>query len=443
MKKAIFIFEVLKERLYEADFKETYRTQRNFFIRERTLNFVSVVMTLINNISKSLSVEVNKFLQRLGSGLVASKQAFSQARYKLRHEAFIDLNDHFVRAFYGSGDYRLLNGKYLLLCSDGSDYELPWSEGLVEAFGTADNKQNKQPMCMAKGVKIWDALNQVNVSAVLGRHCTAEMHLFREAWDKALLLLDEVVDERLLLLGDMYYPSFWLMLLLQRGGRDFLFRCRPDFCREVKAFMAGGEGEAILEIALLHDKDRKCQLKKTGIEDIPEVLRVRAVRVPRPNGVLSCLLTSVPPSELDLQAVMELYPERWTEEVSFNFDKNRVEVENFSAKMPEGIRQEWHAAILCANMTQLIVEDAQQELDKELAGRPKNKYRYQINRSVAYGLVKDEFPKMLFGKEPPAYFHARMVRLVLPHREPVRPGRSFPRKRKHRLKYSMNLRRVV
>lgn len=443
MKKSIFIFEVLKERLHEADFKETYRRQSNFFIRERSLNFVTVVMTLLNNISKSLSVELNKFLQQLGKGLFVSKQAFSQARYKLRHEAFIDLNDHFVRAFYGSGDYRLFNGKYLLLCSDGSDYELPWEEGLVEAFGVADNKQNKQPICMAKGVKIWDALNGINVSATLGRYDTAEIHLFGEAWNKALQLLDEVVDERLLLLGDMYYPSFWLMLLLQRGGQDFLFRCRPDFCREVKAFMTGAQVEAMLDISLSEDVYRKYRLRKKDIRDIPSTLQVRAVRALRPNGERSCLLTSVSSTELDRQAIKELYPQRWTEEVSFYFDKNKVEVENFSAKLPEGIRQEWYAAILHTNITQLIVEDAQVKLDTEQAGKPENKYRYQINRSVAYGLVKNEFPHLLFGKESPADFHVRMVRLVLPHREPLRPGRSFPRKRKHRLKFSMNLRRVV
>lgn len=443
MNKAIYILEVLKTRLHDPDFKEKHRTQSNFFVRERSLNFVSVVVAILNNLSKSLSVEVNKFLQRLGKGLFVSKQAFSQARYKLRHEAFIDLNDHFVRTFYGSTNYRLYKSKYLLLCSDGSNYELPWEKELVEEFGVADNKQNKQPMCMATGVKIWDPLNRINVSAVLGRYDTAEIHLFKAAWSKALQLLGECIKEQILLLGDMHYPSFWLMLLLQRADKGFLFRCPPSFCREVKAFMASGKAEAMLEIALLHDNGRKCQLKKAGIKDIPPVLRVRAVRVLRPNGELSCLLTCVPSSELDWQQIKELYPERWTEEVSFNFDKNRLEVENFSAKMPEGIRQQWYAALLCANMTQLIVEDAQQELDKEQALKPENKHRYQINRSVAYGLLKDEFPAMLFSKESSADFHARMVRLVLLHREPVRPGRSFPRKRKHRLKYSMNLRRVV
>ncbi len=443
MGKIIHVSNLVKTRLHDPAFKEKYRTQNNFFTRQRSLNFVCVVTTILNNISKSLGVEVNKFLQRLGAGLPVTKQAFSKARYKLRHEAFIDLNDHFVQGFYGMGGYRLFKGRYLLLASDGSNYELPWEEELVETFGTADNKQNKQPMCMATGVKIWDPLNGINVSAALGRFDTSEISLFKEAWEKATQLLDGTVAERLLLLGDMHYPSFWLMLSLQRQGRDFLLRCRPDFCREVKAFMESGAMEATMEIPLLEDKFRKWKLKKVGITDIPPSLLVRVLRVDGMDGSAGYFLTSLTSDELDRHEVRGVYAERWTEEVSFNFDKNRMEVENFSAKMPEGIRQEWYAALLFANMTQLILEDAQKKLDEVQAQKPNNKHRYRVNKSVACGLVKDELPKMLFGKEDPADFHARMIRLVLLHKEPVRPGRSFPKEKKHRLKYSMNLRRVV
>ncbi|HAD12269.1 MAG TPA: hypothetical protein DCF33_07500, partial [Saprospirales bacterium] len=78
------------------------------------------------NITKSLSVEITGFLQRiLGRFKEGSKQAFSKARYKIKAEAFIDLNDTFVNAYYESGDYQLYRGKYLLLATDGSDYELP------------------------------------------------------------------------------------------------------------------------------------------------------------------------------------------------------------------------------------------------------------------------------------------------------------------------------
>lgn len=398
---------------------------------------------ILNNISKSLSVEVTKFLQKFfGRGRDASKQAFSQARYKLKAAAFVDLNDTFVNAYYGAEGVQLYAGKYLLLASDGSDYELPWEEELREEFGVADNGQGKKPMCMAKGVKIWDVLNRLTVASQLGSYNTAEIRIFDEVWQKALKLLRNAQKAPILLLGDMHYPSFPLMLDLLGTAVDFLFRCPPTFCREVSAFMKSGEQDAILQIPLATDAGRKSRMKRTHGRDAPPVLSVRAVRFEKATGEAGCLLTSLPNTEMNAPDIRAVYPYRWGEEVSYDFDKNRAEIENFSAKMPQGICQEYHANTLLTNLTQLIVEDAQELLEEEQLTKS-NKHEYQINRSVAAGLIKDEIPKMLFGKERPATFYNRMIKLILKHREPVRPGRSFPRERKHKLRFSMNSRRVV
>lgn len=424
-------------------FKERYRAKGNFFCRERIFTFATVMLAILNNISKSLGVELTKFLQRFGNGQSGSKQAFSKARYKIEWEAFASLNDTFVKAYYAGGGFRLYAGKYLLLAADGSDYQLPWTEELVSEFGAADNKQNKQPMCMAKGLKIWDTLNQLTVSSTLGRYDVGETEHFKPAWQKAVELLAVCGHARPLLLGDMRYPSFWLIHQMSSTSCDFVFRCSPTFCREIALFMSAPAPEAMIKMPIGTDKERRRAFRRqTGAEQAPLFVNVRALKFTRPNGELTCLITSVPPQVLDYQSVCGLYPYRWGEEVSFNFDKNRAEIENFSAKMPQGVKQDWHANILATNLAQLLIEDAQELLDQEQQAKH-NKYHYQINRSVALGIIKDELPKMLFGKEKPSGFHKRMVRLIALHREPVRPGRTFPREKKHRLRFSMNLRRVI
>lgn len=400
------------------------------------------MLAILNHISKSLGVELTKFLQRFGGGVLGSKQAFSKARYKIQAEAFIDLNDTFVKAYYEQGGFQLYKDKYLLLASDGSDYELPWNEEMQEAFGIVDNKQNKQPMCMAKAVKIWDILNHLTVSAQLGHYDIAEIEHFRLAWQKALNLLCSRIDASLLLLGDMHYPSFWLMADIQTQGQHFLFRCPPTFCREIKQFMQAEALEALIDITIAKDSARKHHFKKrTTFSQVPQTLRVRALKFKRPSGETTCLVTSIAPQDLDYDCICALYPYRWSEEVSFNFDKNRTEIENFSAKMPQGIRQEWHANVLATNLAQLLIEDAQELLDEQQSNQS-NKYVYQINRSIALGIIKDEIPKMLFGKEKPSKFYNRIIKMIIRHREPIRPERTFPRKRKHRLRFSMNLRRI-
>lgn len=428
--------------MYSAGFKNMYRKNCQDFIRERCLGFESIVLAVLNKVSRSLSVELNKFLQGLKQ-VVVSKQAFSQARYKIKWEVFVALNDAFVGSYYEQDDYRLFKGKYLLLCSDGSDYELPWNPSLVEAFGTADNGQAKQPRCMAKGVKIWDFLNQLTVSSHLGRYDVAENQLFKVAWQQANSLLSRRASGQLLLLGDMHYPAFWLVDELNRQSNHFLFRCPVGFCREVTAFMEGPDKDAVLNIPIGGDSKRKSDFKRqTGRSRVPDSVQVRALKFELPDGKPGCLLTSVPAEELPYEEVCELYRCRWGEEISFNFDKNRAEIENFSAKMPQGIRQEWYANTLNSNYVQLFIEDAQELLDKEM--KEKNtKYDYKINRSVALGIIKDELPKMLFGNEQPNRFYNRIIKLIVRCREPVRPGRTFPRERKHKLKFSMNLRRVI
>ena len=210
--------------------------------------------------------------------------------------------------------------------------------------------------------------------------------------------------------------------------------------------MGRTENEAILTIPIASDAARKSTYKRqTGVKEakeVPQCIRVRAIKFTHATGEQGCLLTNLTAQELSYEEVCDLYSLRWGIEVSYDFDKNRMEIENFSAKLPQGIRQDWHASTFTSNIAQLIIEDAQELLDAELKDSD-NKFDYQINRSVALGLIKDEIPKMLMGKEKPITFYNRMVKLIKKYREPIRPNRSFPREKKHKIKFSMNLRRVI
>ena len=413
------------------------------------------MITIINNISKSLGVEIAKVflcLERVAKG---SKQSFSKARYKVDWRAFIDLNEEFVRLYYSlpsddtinqteaTNSYRLYRDKYLLLATDGSDYELPYEPSLITEFGVVDASA-KQPICMAKGVKIWDILNQITICSHLGCYDEAEIMLFRPTWQSAQSLLKQACDKTLLLLGDMHYPSFWLMYELMADKNAFLFRCRPDFCREVVQFMACEAQDSLLEIPIAADPYRRRKfLKRTDYEQAPDYLTVRAVKFTRPTGEQSCLITSLlSDTEWCYQDLIDLYPYRWGEEESYNFDKNLTQIENFSAKMPLGIRQDWYANTLMTNMAQLLIEEAQEMLEKEQENKD-NKYHYKINRAIAIGVIKDEIPKVLFGKMSIQTLSNRLLPIILKYRIPVRPNRSFERKRKHKLKFSMNLRRCL
>ena len=209
--KTISVFQAIGKKLNSEAFKTSNRLNEHSFVRQRTLTFVTVLIVMINNISKSLNVELVKFFSHLKSKLAATKQAFSKARYKIKWESFVELNDTLIKAYYENDNYKLFKGKYLLMATDGSDYELPYEKELVKEFGVADNGLTKQPICMAKGVKIWDISNKLTISSFLGHYDIAEINHFKIAWKHAKSLLESRTKGELLLLGDMHYPSFWLI----------------------------------------------------------------------------------------------------------------------------------------------------------------------------------------------------------------------------------------
>ena len=126
-------------------FKERHRKSGRDFTRKRVLTFVGLVVSQINLMSKSLSVEVSRFAERfLGAGRDCSKQAFSQRRSKLRAEAFTELRERLVAGFYADGAYRKWQG-YLTLAVEATALQLPEGPALAPEFGLAGDRGKRMP----------------------------------------------------------------------------------------------------------------------------------------------------------------------------------------------------------------------------------------------------------------------------------------------------------
>lgn len=444
MSLTIKLLSILEQELRNEAFIKRYKTNAKAFSRNRVLTMGTTILILVNKVSKSLGVEISKFLDRFGKPVV-SKQAFSKARYKLKAEAFSHLNELLVSSFYDSGDYRLYKDKYVLLSSDGTNFHLPWTDEMVAEFSMMDNGMGEQPKCFGKCLKIYDVLNGLTLKTQLCKYEAAELNMFAQNWKELEDWLLPKIEDPVLLLADMAYPAFWLINMLNDSGVAFLFRCKKDYCAEVKEFVASDKSHANLRLDMTK-YGRKKKLKRMGFiqdfSDFPDFIELRICRTEAESGKEAYLITCLPEEEVSNEELSPLYHSRWGIETSIDFDKNKIEIENFSAKYPEGIRQEWQAATLSSNIAQLLINDAQEELDKQQLEKD-NKYNYQINKSVALGLVKDELPRLLMGQESYQAFYRRLIGLILRYREPIRPGRSFARKRKHKHKYPINMRRVT
>ena len=163
---------------------------------------------------------------------------------------------------------------------------------------------------------------------------------------------------------------------------------KATFCREVKAFMKTNKKEALLTMPIASDRNRKHRfIQQLPNYKIPQFIEVRVVRFTRKHQPDRCLITSLSEQDFTYKEIQKTYLLRWGQETSFRFDKSRSEVENFASKKSEGIYQEFYANLFANNLTQLLVNDAQEILDKEQKSK-NNKHQYKINRSVALGLMK-------------------------------------------------------
>jgi len=171
----------IRELLLDSAFKGRHRATAKAFTRERVLTFPIVVVLVLRKSVKSLQNVVNEALSWLGTD-VATASAFSQARYRLRHTAFIELNQAaVVQTLYGDGAYRRWGG-FRLLAVDGSKVLLPDTEEVRGEFGTIVYSNGRtsaiegaRPYALAS--VLYDVLNRVALDATLARGDAYEVDL--------------------------------------------------------------------------------------------------------------------------------------------------------------------------------------------------------------------------------------------------------------------------
>jgi len=415
----LFYMELIAriKQLLESDaFKERHRLSAKAFCRKRILTFPIMVMFLLNMVKHALQDELDEFFKVLQGGKVArrivTKGAFSQARQKLKHTAFIELNDEQVAYFYQRAEPRRWHN-LRTFAIDGSMGDLPNTQEISEHFGVW-HPQSGGTCAKARISQLFDVLNKITVAAIIapksqGERVLAEQHLLH-------------VGAGDLLLVDRGYPAFWLFAAILERQAEFCARMTVSEWNVVKKFVASGKKE---QLVLLHPSQgakKACLERNLSLDAI----RVRLIRVELPTGEIEVLATSLLDATRFPHAVFqELYHLRWPVEEDYEVMKSRLEVENWSGKSVQAIYQEFHAAVFAKNQASILAHPAQEEVNKQNEGK---KYRYQINMTHLISKMKDTIVYLLHDTAVLPLLQAlweQMVKTI----EPIRPGRSFPRKK--------------
>ncbi len=411
----------IKQLLESEAFKERHRISEKSFSRKRTLTFPIVTLFLLNLVKRALQDELDEFFKVMRGGKIAervvSKSAFSQARQKIGKEAFIELNQAQVAYFYEQGEPHRWHG-LRLLAIDGSMSDLPKNESVSAHFGVW-HPQSGGTCAKARVSQMFDVLNKITVDAIIapkleGERALAAKHLAHVRPDDLLLM-------------DRGYPAFWLFAAILEQKAHFCGRLTVSEWKVAQEFVASGQLECEVLLHPRYEAKKKCK----ELDLCTDPIRVRLIRVELSTSEIEVLATTLlDRTQFPAPLFQGLYHLRWPVEEDYKVMKLRIEVENWSGKSVLAVYQEFHAAIFTKNLTAILAQPAQQEVAQQ---SQQKQYDYQINTTNLISKMKDTIVHLLRDTDILSLLQA-LWQQMLKTIEPIRPGRSFPRKKQVRRK---------
>ena len=107
------IYEIVADQLKDPNFRLRYIQRPEDYSRHRKWSFSSLMAMILNRVDRTTAVEVQHFCKtHLAEAGRLTKQAFSKARYKIKPEAFTELNHTAMEAFYTLGNYRQVHALF-------------------------------------------------------------------------------------------------------------------------------------------------------------------------------------------------------------------------------------------------------------------------------------------------------------------------------------------
>ncbi len=223
------------------------------------------------------------------------------------------------------------------------------------------------------------------------------------------------------MLYDRGYMGCLFFALHALEQRDFCMRLPVGFSTEVDDFMASGATSAVLAFTPGADARRQCEAY--GLPTAP--LQMRLVRVTLKGGETEVLATSLHDEEaFPAHVFKHLYHLRWGIEEQYKRAKCLVEIENFSGRSAQYVRQDFYAKIFAMNLTTILVWVAQAIADRLYQMRC---HAYRVNFANAFSQMKHSIARLLLrlaGQELVTALVLTMAASV----EAVRPDRVAPRK---------------
>ena len=399
-------------------FKEKWRKAIKDFTRKRKMDFVKLIHYILNKRGLSTNMEINNFFYKIDEDTDMTAQALLDQRLKLKAEAFVELNEVYLKGFYseyrdkGVKDYK----GYILKAIDGTDFEIPNTERSKDAFGRVKGKK-EESIPRASVSMCYDVLNGYIIDVIPEKYRTNEKDMA-----KRHIIKDQEITENYnsIYIMDRNYMSMDFLTFLLKNNIKFLIRLNIRYFKQETEKMK--TKDEIIEIAHTKERMRKDNFtdEETRKYAKENKIEVRVVKHALKTGEEEYLITNL--KEFSYEEIFEIYGKRWNIETLYDSLKNKLQIEKFTSSKEEIIKQDIYASTLVYNMVQTMRNEAQEKIDQK-----KYKHEMKVNENISIGLFKNEMIHILLEDNDSlrSRRYDELCKKLLKYRIPIRKDREY------------------
>lgn len=406
------------EKLERSSFVSRHKSNDKDFTRTAKLTFYNLVTLILRKSTKSIQLSLNEFVMQTGENITVTSGAFTKARKKLKHSAFIELNDDIVNLFYSENTPHIKTFKgFRLLGFDGSKINVPNNKETENYFGSrstgSKTEKGSGTLVQATYEACYDVLNKISLGNILGRGKIYEPVLAEKLFD--------VMSEKDIGIFDRAYLSYDFMAKMITKGKNFVMRCQRKSFLEIQEMFELEEKTASKTIDLMPSYKNLNKARKSGL---PDKIKIRLIKITLPNGEVEVLATSILDEAFTIDDFSEIYRLRWGVETFFSEVKSRLSLENFTGKSVEAVHQDFWATIFISNLETIMTEDIDRDLNKQTNTKKKTK----INKAVSFNAIKNKVFELFSANLDTGDIVDGLTNLFLMNRITIREGRKSVRR---------------